>query len=105
MSKFNKEAFAEKLIKMANEFVSHDYKANAVKELDDIELSGKHVPNIAFIVDKYPDFNYIELKCEQPGNFMFKICVNPQLILNNPQFALTLADTYAFWIENGGQED
>ena len=106
MENFNLEEFAQRLIRMAKEFDPHDYKANALKELEEVESSGKSVPHIAFIINEYPDFNHIELKCTQPGEFTFKICVKPELILeNNNQLAYELAGMYAFWASRGGHEE
>lgn len=105
MTEFNKEEFAKKLIKMAEEFDPHDYRANAFREIEEVEALGKRVPHIAFIVNDYPEFNHIELKCTQPDVFVFKICVNPKVIIENHQFAYELAEMYAFWASQGGHEE
>lgn len=105
MAEFDKEAFAQRLIKMAEEFEPHDYRANAFKEINEIEALGKSVPHIAFIVNEYPDFNHIKLKCTQSDAFVFKICVNPKVIIENHQFAHELAEMYAFWVSQGGYEE
>lgn len=105
MVEFDKEAFAQRLIKMAEEFDSHDYRANALKEIDEIKTLGKNVPHIAFIVNEYPEFNHIKLQCTQPNIFVFKICVNPKVIIENHQFAYNLAEMYAFWVSQGGYEE
>jgi hypothetical protein len=105
MAEFNKEEFANKLIKMAEEFDPHDYRANAFREIEEVEALGKRVPHIAFIVNDYPEFNHIELKCTQPDVFVFKICVNPAVIRENHQFAYELAEMYAFWASQGGHEE
>ena len=102
MNNFNVEKFAKKLIKMAEEFDPHDYRANASREIEEIEALGKRVPHIAFIVNDYPEFNHIQLKCTQPDVFVFKICVNPAAIRENHQLAHELAEVYASWVSRGG---
>ena len=59
---FNIDEFAKKLIEMAENFEPHDYRANAFKEIEEVEALGKIVSHIAFIVNDYPEFNHIELK-------------------------------------------
>lgn len=105
MEEFNKEEFAKKLIKMAEEFDPHDYRANAFKEIEEVEAMGKMVPHITFIVKDYPEFNHIELKCTNPDIFVFKICINPKLILEDNQTAYALAEMYEFWVKQGGHEE
>lgn len=105
MAEFNIEEFAKKLIDMAENFDPHDYRANAFKEIEEVEALGKRVPHIAFIVNEYPDFNHIELKCTQPGVFVFKICVSPEAIKDNHEFAYQLAGLYELWVQQGGHEE
>ena len=105
MEEFNKAEFAEKLIKMAEEFDPHDYRTNAFKEIEEVEALGKNIPHIAFIVNDYPEFNHIELKCTQPDVFVFKICVNPEAIKENHDFAYQLAGLYEIWVQQGGHAE
>ena len=91
---FNIDEFAKKLIEMAENFNPHDYRANAFKEIEEVEALGKIVPHITFIVKEYPDFNHIELKCTQPNLFVFKLCINPEAIKENHDLAYQLAELY-----------
>ena len=105
MTEFNVEEFAKRLIDMAENFCPHDYKANAMKEIEEIESLDKRVPHIAFIVNDYPDFSHIELKCTQPDVFVFKICVSSEAIKENHDFAYQLAGLYKIWVDQGGHEE
>jgi len=105
MENFNVDEFAQKLIDMAKNFNPHDYRANAFKEIEEVEALGKRVPHIAFIVNDYPEFNHIELKCTQPDIFVIKMCVNPKAILEHPEFAYQLAGLYEVWVAQGGHEE
>ena len=102
---FNTEEFAKKLIDMANNFDAKDYKKNALKELDDLEEKGTHIPYSAFIVHNYPDFNHIELKVTQPNIFVIKICINPEAIKENPATAYGLAELYKSFFDQGAREE
>lgn len=102
---FNAEEFAQKLIDMANNFVAKDFKKNALKELDDLEAKGIHIPYSAYIVHAYPDFNHIELKITQPDVFVFKMSVNPQTIKDYPDTALQLALMYQGFMDMGAKEE
>lgn len=102
---FNTEEFAKKLIDMANNFDAKDYKKNALKELDDLEEKGTHIPYSAFIIHNYPEFNHIELKVTQPNIFVIKICINPEAIKENPQMAYGLAQTYQSFFNMGARQE
>ena len=102
---FSIEEFAQKLIEAANEFKAKDYKKNALKELDDLEERGIHIPYSAFIVHDYPDFNHIMLKVTFPDTFAIKICINPESIKENPQIAYRLAELYKSFFELVAKEE
>ena len=102
---FNVEEFAQKLIKMANEFDAKDYKKNAIKELDKLQEQGITIPYSAFIVHNYPDFNHIELKVTQPNVFVIKMCVNPETIKEYPETAYGLAQMYESFFKEGAREE
>ena len=102
---FDVKEFAEKLIQMSKDFCAKDYKKNAIKELDDLQEKGITVPYSAYIVHAYPDFNHIELKVTQPDVFVFKMCVNPQTIIEYPDTALQLALMYQAFFNMGAREE
>lgn len=102
---FNVEEFAQKLIKMANEFDAKDYKKNALKELDDLETKDIHIPYSAFIVHNCPEFNHIELRITRPDVFVFKLCVNPQIIVDYPDTAYGLAQLYENFVNMSKGEE
>ena len=96
----------EELIQMAENFDAHDYRKKAFEELTEIEkLTGKHFPHIAFIIDKYPAFNHIELKVEQPDIFVYKFCINPEEIKKSPKVAESMAEMMGFFIDQGAERN
>lgn len=65
-----------------NNYVGHDYKKNALMELDKI-YTQFHVPtcsNLEFIVEQYPDFNHIRINLTLGDKLMLTICVEPNLL-------------------------
>lgn len=92
---------AEKLITYAKEFVNKDYKKNALKELENLDKIIP-IPNTKFIIDDYPDFNHILVRLEIPDKCIFKICINPEFILENESWAYSVADMMQTWLDAGG---
>jgi len=97
--------FEKQLTDMVNNFDAKDYKKNALKELDDLEEKGIHIPYSAFIVHNYPDFNHIELKVTQLDTFVMKICVNPEVLKDNPKAIKGLAKMFKGWLKKGTLEN
>lgn len=97
------EELEKMLIDKATDFISHDYKKHAFEEIKDLEKKNISVPNIAFIVEQYPDFNHIDLKLEVPKSCILKICIDPKIILENKETAHALANIINEWFEMGAK--
>lgn len=88
----------------------YDYKKHAFEELEAMEKqAGKDFPNIAFILNDYPDFNSIGIKVTQPGHFVFKLYLNPDdyrdLPIKKKKKAIKkLVKMYANYARNGRAE-
>lgn len=95
-----RDEIAKTLIKSAKEFVSHDYKKNALLELENLDKIIS-IPNVKFIISDYPDFNHILVRLEIPDKCLFKICVSPEFILENESMAYSLADVMQTWLDSG----
>lgn len=75
--------YLEKVTNLIESNNKYDYRKHAFEELEEIEkATGKVFPNIAFILDQYPDFNTVQLKVTQPNHFVWSICVNPEDYIN-----------------------
>ena len=94
--------FEKQLTEMVENFIYHDYKKNAEKELLEIEnKTKKATSHIRFIVNDYPDFNHIELKITQPDIFVMKICINPTALKNNPKSIKKIVKMFKGWLKRG----
>ena len=92
----------KQLTEMVENFIYHDYKKNAEKELLEIEnKTKKATSHIRFIVNNYPDFNHIELKFTQPGIFVMKLCINPEVLKNDPKSIKKLVKMFKGWLKKG----
>lgn len=68
-------------------FEEHDYKKNALKELDNI-YENFHVPtcyNLEEIVNQYPDFNHLKINItfansDLKDSVMITLCIKPELL-------------------------
>jgi len=95
-----RDEIAEKLIKYAKEFVGKDYKKNALQELENLDKDIS-IPNIKFIVDDYPNFNHILVRLEIPDKCLFKICLNPEFILEDKNVPYSIADIMQTFLNAG----
>lgn len=95
-----RDEIAKALIKRAKEFVNHDYKKNALQELEKIDKNIS-IPNIEFIISDYPDFNHILVNLEIPDSCIFKICISPEIILKNENMAYSIADMMKTLLDEG----
>ena len=97
-----RKEFEKQVTEMVENFVPHDYKSNALKELSEIETkTKKSTLHIRFIVNDYPDFNHIEFKVTQPGMFVIKMCVNPEELKNNPKAIKKIGKMFNGWLKRG----
>ena len=70
--------YEQQITNLIDNPVQHDYRKHAFEELEEMEKKAKkHFPNIAFIINEYPDFNSVCLKVTQPNNFVFQVFINP----------------------------
>lgn len=95
--------FEEMLIDKATDFTGYDYKKYALEEIEDLEKKNIFVPNISFIVDQYPDFNHIAVKLEIPKSCILKICIDPNIILENKEATHAMAVILDTWREMGAK--
>lgn len=77
----NKKEFKEyekQITDLIDNPIQYDYRKHAFEELEKMEKkTKKSFPNIAFIINEYPDFNSVCLKVTQPNHFVFQIFINP----------------------------
>ena len=78
MNKKEFEEYEKQITDLIDNPVQHDYRKHAFEELEEMEKEAKKsFPNIAFIINEYPDFNSVCLKVTQPDHFVFQIFINP----------------------------
>ncbi|MBO7715579.1 MAG: hypothetical protein J6S85_18595 [Methanobrevibacter sp.] len=78
MSKKDFKEYEQQIINLIDNPVQHDYRKHAFEELEQMEKkTKKNFPNIAFIINEYPDFNSVCLKVTQPNHFVFQVFINP----------------------------
>ena len=97
------EEIEKMLIDKATDFMGYDYKKHALEEIEDLEKKNISIPNIAFIVEQYPNFNHIALKLEVPKSCILKICIDPNIILENKEATHSLANIINGWFEKGAK--
>ena len=95
------DEFEKMLIDKATNFINYDYKKHALEEIEDLEKKNIFVPSISFIVEQYPDFNHIVIKLENTNSYIFKICVNPKVILENKEITHEIAVLMNSWLTVG----
>ena len=106
----NKKELEKTITALIDNPSRYDYKKHAFEELELIEKqAGKDFPNIAFILNDYPDFNSIELKVTQTDHFVFKLYLNPDdykfLPAKKKKKAIKkLVEMYATYAKNGRAE-
>ena len=98
------EELEKELTEMVNNFVEHDYRKEALKELDEIEKLGKICPNCAFIVESYPNFNSIVFKLEKPNHLILTIAINYKDLVGQPQAIHNAALMIHSWFDMGAEE-
>lgn len=98
------EGLEQEITEMVNDFVEHNYRDEAFKEIEEIEKSGKKCPNCAFIVENYPKFNSIVFKIEQPNHFVLTIALNYKDLVGQPKAIHEAARMIYSWFEMGGEE-
>lgn len=54
----------------------HEYRKRAMAELEKVKELGLDVPNVAFIVSRYPDFDHVEFQLIQTNAIVLKVCVS-----------------------------
>ena len=89
--------FSKNLIEMAENFQPTRYKEKALKELEEIKKLGKETSNIEQIINDYPDFDHIRVKCTMGDVASYVICVEPKMLLENRWAADELGALWAFW--------
>lgn len=81
----------EKIIEQEiNNFVYHNYKSNALKELESIS---NDCPSIKFIVNQYPNFNHLRITLSAEDKLEVNINVNPEVLKGNKKAIRVLAKT------------
>lgn len=76
----NKKEFKEEFKQRIREYCGADYKKNALKEIAEVEATGKTMPHTYFIVSTYPDFNNIEIKLTYPDMLVMKFCMSLDML-------------------------
>ena len=78
MNKKDFKEYEQQVTNLIDNPIQHDYRKHAFEELEEMEKeTKKSFPNIAFIINEYPDFNCVCLKLTQPNHFVFQISINP----------------------------
>lgn len=78
MNKKEFKEYEQQITDLIDNPVQYDYKKHAFEELEEMEkMAKKNFPNIAFIIDQYPNFNSVCLKATQPNHFVFQFYTNP----------------------------
>lgn len=99
--------YEKEIIEMAKDFKHNNYKEKALKELDNVRSVFKldDVQNIAWIVGRYPDFDHIELKVEVKDQWILRLCVAPEVVLENPDIARGFAEMANYFAEKGAHRE
>ena len=97
----------KEILDMAKDFKRNFYREAALKELDNVreKFTLDEVKNITWIVSRYPDFDHIELKVESKGQWVFRMCIAPQVILDNPKIAKSFAGMAYGFIKRGAVKE
>lgn len=104
------EEFKAHIRDLIDTYENHNYKENALNELKEVETSmNKVFPNIAFVLEQYPNFNCITLRVTQEGCWRIQFDFNPSTVkeLNEAQRELYidgLAMTMYEWYLRGAEE-
>ena len=67
---------------MVDNFEHNKHKENALKEFKEIRKTHTldDVKHISFIIDQYPEFDSIELRCSNPGKWILRMNINPEIL-------------------------
>ena len=96
----------KQLTEMVENFSNYDYRKNALRELEEVEQLGKkNYPNMAFIIQQYPNFNSICFKISQPNHFVVSISINVDDLKGNPKAIHNAAKMISHWYKNGGKKE
>ena len=98
------EELEKEITEMVDNFVEHNYKKEALKELDEIEKLEKRCPNCAFIVENYPNFNSIVFKLEEPNHLILTIAINYKDLVGQPKAIHKAAKMIYSWYKKGAVE-
>lgn len=78
MSRKEFKEYEQQITDLIDNPVKYDYRKHAFEELEEMEKKAKKsFPNIAFIINEYPNFNSVCLKVTQPNHFVFQVFINP----------------------------